>query len=79
MKNLETIIRKLVDAKAEQDNQIDLNAYENGMRALAEQLPVEVVVWQSEQLFALLKYAMPTNYKDLALEKIVKRFIEDSK
>jgi len=28
------IIRELVDKKAEQDNQIDLNAYESGMRAL---------------------------------------------
>jgi len=44
-----------------------------------EQLTIPVVVGQSEQLFAVLKYAMPTNYKDLALERIVKRFIEDSK
>ena len=36
MKDLETVIREVVDAKAEQDNQIDLNAYENGMRAFAK-------------------------------------------
>lgn len=34
---------------------------------------------QREQFFALLKYAMPTNYKDLALERIVERFINESK
>tara|TARA_R110000782_G_scaffold252435_1_gene340257 strand:- start:330 stop:608 length:279 start_codon:yes stop_codon:yes gene_type:complete len=36
MKDLETVIREVVDAKAEQDNQVDLNAYENGIRAFAE-------------------------------------------
>jgi len=43
MKDLETIIRNLVDVKASEDNQIDLHAYENGMRALAEKLPIDVV------------------------------------
>lgn len=36
MKDLETIIREIVAAKKEQDNQIDLHAYENGMRAFAK-------------------------------------------
>jgi hypothetical protein len=42
--NYEKLIRELVDKKAEQDNQIDLNAYENGMRALAKQLALCNVV-----------------------------------
>jgi len=45
----EKLIRELVDRKAEQDNQIDLNAYENGMRALVKALSLHNVVWQSEQ------------------------------
>ena len=36
--NYEKIINELVDLKAQQDNQIDLNAYESGMRALADKL-----------------------------------------
>ena len=42
--NYEKIIRQLVDLKFEQDNQIDLHAYELGMRALAEQLTLTEVV-----------------------------------
>ncbi|MFW6219760.1 MAG: hypothetical protein ACOC33_02885 [bacterium] len=38
--NYEKLIRELVDKKAEQDNQIDLHAYENGMRALVEALSI---------------------------------------
>jgi elongation factor P--beta-lysine ligase len=48
--NYEKLIKKLVDKKAEQDNQIDLNAYENGMRALAQALSIANVVGRSEQL-----------------------------
>ena len=46
----EKLIRELVDKKSEQDNQIDLHAYENGMRALAEALSIADVVGRSEQL-----------------------------
>ena len=49
--NTEKIIRELVDLKAKQDNQIDLNAYENGMRAFAKKLSLYGVVGQSEQYF----------------------------
>jgi len=62
-------------------NQDECNGFMHGFHkgAEAQQLIIADVVGQSEQLFAVLKYAMPTNYKDLALERIVKRFIEDSK
>jgi hypothetical protein len=42
-------------------------------------LNLPVVSKCNEQFFALLKYAMPTNYKDLALERIVERYINESK
>ena len=45
------IIGELVDKKAEQDNQIDLNAYESGMRALVNAL----VIKEKEEIEARLK------------------------
>jgi hypothetical protein len=47
--------------------------------AKSEQLLIQSFSNQREQFFALLKYAMPTNYKDLALERIVERYINESK
>ena len=52
MKDLETIIRKLVDKKAEQNNKIDLNAYENGIREFAEAINYsQCCMGEAEQLF----------------------------
>jgi hypothetical protein len=48
--NYEKLISELVDKKAEQDNQIDLNAYENGMRALAKQLKLYGVVFNEADI-----------------------------
>jgi hypothetical protein len=48
-------------------------------QAVSQALTIPVVSKCNEQFFALLKYAMPTNYKDLALERIVERYINESK
>mgnify|MGYP003633792394 CR=1 FL=1 len=62
-------------------NQDECNGFMHGFHkgAEAKQLILSSVSNQREQFFALLKYAMPTNYKDLALERIVERFINESK
>ena len=42
-------------------------------------LTIPVVVGQSEKLFAVLRYAMPDQFTDIALKNIVKGFEEQSK
>jgi len=47
----EKLIKELVDKKAEQDNKVDLHAYENGMRALSEALNIPLAVQQGEEFY----------------------------
>jgi len=81
MKNIETIIRNLVDTKAAQDNQIDLNAYENGMRALAEQLLIADV--SGSDMLILLESLNPLLYEvhrgEIRLEKNIVLTTKDKK
>ena len=60
--NYEKLIRELVDKKSQQDNQIDLHAYENGMRALADVLSANRVVGRF-YTEAEIKEVKETEYK----------------
>ena len=79
MKDLEIAIKEVVDSKAEQDNQIDLNAYEKGIRDFAKAINYsQCCKSDSEQLLAYTKFLREELHLNIS-DNWVESYINKSK
>lgn len=77
---LNSILERNSDRKVNKLIPEDIRQLKTSIKELkqVQSLPVDSVSKQREQFFALLKYAMPANYKGLALERIVESYINEA-
>jgi hypothetical protein len=71
------LIEQMLKEKGDANNSIDLDAYARGLIDMYDKLAN--ISGQSELLLTFAKYVMPNNYTSVALNNIVKTFLEERK